>query len=116
MAAFEFEKVLPENVIAIARSQTAGKGRGGTKWASNIGCSMFSFKLVLKPETFVSKFSNSLGYLTLLSIIEAINCFDNLVKLTLKIKWPNDILTHKLIKIGGTLHDYINDTLLLVVG
>ena len=77
---------------------------------------MFSFKLVLKPETFVSKFSNSVGYLTLLSIIGAINCFDNLVKLTLKIKWPNDILTHKLIKIGGTLHDYINDTLLLVVG
>ena len=25
MAAFGFEKVLPENVIAIARSQTAGK-------------------------------------------------------------------------------------------
>ena len=54
----EFEKILPENVIAIARSQTAGRGHVGTKWTSNIGYSMFSFKLELKPETLISKISN----------------------------------------------------------
>ena len=54
----EFEKILPENVIVIARSQTAGRGRGGTKWTSNIGYSMFSFILELKPVTLIFKFLN----------------------------------------------------------
>ena len=112
----EFEKILPGNVIAIARSQTAGRGRGGTKWTSNIGCSMFSFKLELKPESLISKFTAFLGYITTLSIIEAINSFDNFEKLNTKIKWPNDILTDKLIKIGGTLHDFINDTVIIGCG
>ena len=112
----EFEKILPGNIVAIARSQTAGRGRGGTKWTSNIGCSMFSFKLELKPESLISKFSVFLGYVTALSIIEAINSFDNLEKLNTKIKWPNDILTDKLIKIGGTLHDFINDNVVIGCG
>ena len=112
----ELEKILPGNVIAIARSQTAGRGRGGTKWTSNIGCSMFSFKLELKPESLISKFPSYLGYITALSIIEAINSFDNLEKLNTKIKWPNDILTDKLVKIGGTLHDFINDSVIIGCG
>lgn len=54
--------------------------------------------------------------MTPLSITEAINSFDSLAKLNTKIKWPNDILTDKLIKIGGTLHDSVNDTVIIGCG
>ena len=102
----ELSEFVPSKVIAIASRQTSGRGRGSTTWESPSGCSMFSFNAKFSPESEIGRHPAYLGYITSVSIIQAIISLPGYEHLDLKIKWPNDIYAGELKKIGGTLHDF----------
>lgn len=82
---------LESGTVFVAYSQTGGIGRRTNKWKSHEGCLMFS--LVLKTTL-----SNEAAVCVQHTMAAAIaECFP------VKIKWPNDILSLKHLKIGGIL-------------
>ena len=102
----ELSQFVPSKVIAIASRQTNGRGRGSTKWESPSGCSMFTFNAKFSTESEIGRHPAYLGYITSVSIIQAIISLPGYEHLDLKIKWPNDIYAGESNKIGGTLHDF----------
>ena len=76
-----------ENLLFVADTQSAGKGRGGNSWSSPMGCLMFSFK---------SQFSNGhdlpfVQYLVSLALVRAVKDAAQCDAIEVAIKWPNDI-------------------------
>jgi len=76
----------PEGTVAIAETQTAGRGRLGRKWISPKGGLWFSiiFRPKLKPQETVK-----LVFLACLAVAETIR---DMYGLKTEIKWPNDVL------------------------
>jgi BirA family biotin operon repressor/biotin-[acetyl-CoA-carboxylase] ligase len=101
---------LPNKTVIIAKHQTSGKGRLGRIWEDDSTQALFSILL-----------KNNLDITTLeqYPLLSAVAVHQALVKYipTLKIKWPNDIVTHDL-KICGILTESVfNQTLqALIIG
>ncbi|MEM3579049.1 MAG: biotin--[acetyl-CoA-carboxylase] ligase [Candidatus Bathyarchaeia archaeon] len=76
----------PEGTIAIAETQTAGRGRLGRKWISPKGGLWFS--IILKPELKPQE-TIKLVFLAGLAVAETIR---ELYGLKTETKWPNDVL------------------------
>ncbi len=77
----------PEGTIIIADEQTDGKGRFDRRWYSPKGRGLW-FSLILKPEVDPSK----IAQLTLVAAVAIAEAVYKLCGLSLKIKWPNDLL------------------------
>jgi len=88
----------PEGTVALAETQTAGRGRLGRKWISPKGGLWFSiiFKPKIKPMETVK-----LVFLAGLAVIETIR---ELYGLRAETKWPNDVLVDGL-KVCGILSE-----------
>ncbi len=79
------EKGLPEGLVVIAKQQTAARGRFSRHWWSPTGGLWFSF--LLRPSISLDRISQ----ITMLVSVGIINTLEK-EKISLKIKWPNDIV------------------------
>lgn len=91
---------LKDGTVVISEFQSAGKGRLGKTWQSNIGEGIW-MSLVLKPDIPVYK----APFLTLIAGAAIINAFMNL-NVKAEIKWPNDIVLNGK-KICGILTEMV---------
>ena len=109
----EFLKNQSETIdgwLAVAETQTAGKGRRGRKWIDNPGENLlFSIGYIPKNETNISVIP-LLGSLSVHRILKRVigEC---------SIKWPNDVLAGNK-KISGLLLEskYLGDEIRVVIG
>lgn len=76
----------PEGTVAIAETQTAGRGRLGRKWHSPKGGLWFS--IILKPKLKPTE-TVKLVFLAGLAVAETLR---DLYSLKVETKWPNDVL------------------------
>ena len=100
---------IKEGVAILARQQTAGRGRHGRSWTSNIDDGMY-LSLALRPQRAVKEWP-SLSFVTALSLVDAIKQLTP--HMPIGLKWPNDILVDNR-KISGILLEAKQD--LLVIG
>jgi len=82
------EKGFEEGTVVIAETQTHGKGRLGRRWISPRGGTWFS--VVLRPAI-GSKDAPKIVFMAAVAIAKTIR---NMLRLTAKTKWPNDVLVH----------------------
>ena len=89
-----------EGLCVIAGEQTAGRGRHGRVWASDVDSGLY-FSIVLRPEI-------ENRFLPLLTLMTGVALHDTLEEFGIKpdIKWVNDILVHEK-KISGILAETI---------
>lgn len=91
---------LKDGTLVISEFQSAGKGRLGKIWQSNVGEGIW-MSLVLKPDIPVYK----APFLTLVAGASIINAFRKL-NVKAEIKWPNDIVLNGK-KICGILTEMV---------
>lgn len=87
-----------EGTVAIAASQTAGRGRLGRRWISPSG--NLYFTILLKPKVSLEVLSQ-LSLVAGIALAKAIQTYIT-DKNSVSLKWPNDILVNKQ-KIAGVL-------------
>ncbi len=76
-----------EGTLVTARTQTAGRGRQGRRWASAAG--NLHLSLVLRPQVAAAA-AAQLGFAAALAIADAVAGFAPQARIALK--WPNDVL------------------------
>ncbi|MGL5989896.1 biotin--[acetyl-CoA-carboxylase] ligase [Cetobacterium sp.] len=106
----EKEDILEQD-LAIAKIQTAGRGRRGNKWSSKEGAALFSF--VLKHDDQIEekeymKLPLLVGYSLLYSLKKVEN-------LDYKFKWTNDLFLDEK-KISGILVEKIKNNYIIGIG
>jgi len=77
----------PEGTVVIAESQTEGRGRRGRTWFSPAGEGIY-VSVILRPALS----PNEASRLTLLAAVAAAETLLHLTSLSVRIKWPNDIM------------------------
>jgi len=93
----------PEGTLVIAGKQTKGRGRRGRIWFSPPGGGIY-FSLILRPVISPSETPR----ITLMTAVVAAETLISLLKLRLRIKWPNDILVNGK-KLAGILTEISTD-------
>ena len=88
-------------LAVVVDRQRAGRGRGGNKWISPVGCAMFSLQLEFDLNGKVAKKLPLLQHLFGLAAVHGI-C-STYPGLNLKLKWPNDIYAPNGVKLGGVV-------------
>lgn len=100
-----------EGLCIQAARQTAGRGRHGRKWISELDSGLY-FSIVLRPDI-------EMRFLPLITLMAGVAAFDTLADLGLEpdIKWVNDLLVNEK-KIGGILAEAIETSagLAVIVG
>jgi len=89
-----------EGLVVIAASQTQGRGKPGSRWLSPAGNLYFS--AVVKPY----RDPRALASITLIGALAARRALAGIARLTVVIKWPNDLLVRGK-KIGGVLTERV---------
>ena len=87
----------PEGTVVIAECQTAGRGRLGRRWSSPTGKGLL-FSVVLRPSMSMS----DAHMLTLVAAVAVADAIESHTRISLKIKWPNDLFVDDK-KVGGIL-------------
>jgi BirA family biotin operon repressor/biotin-[acetyl-CoA-carboxylase] ligase len=93
----------PEGTLVIAEKQTKGRGRKGRNWFSPPGGGIY-FSLILRPAMPPGETPR----ITLMTAVVLAETLISLVKLNLRIKWPNDILVNRK-KLAGILTEISAD-------
>lgn len=97
--------------LAIAETQTCGRGRRGSNWISQKGMALFSFLLKVEEDISIEEYSK----LPLVTGIAVLNGLKRIENLDFKFKWTNDIyLDDK--KICGILVEKIQDFFVIGIG
>ena len=98
--------------------QMAGVGRGGNKWLSPLGCSMFSVQISLDLESFLGRRPSLIQHLVALAHVDAVRSKSGYEDVDIRIKWPNDIYYGSKIKIGGVLlkSSVFKDKIIVTIG
>lgn len=124
MRIFRFEEIDSTNLflknmkdkkdydVVISKKQTAGVGRRGNKWHSDIGGGYFSFALKEEPNIAQEEY----GKLSLVVGYSLLKTLENLEKkLNFMFKWTNDIyLENK--KLSGILIEKVGDFFIIGIG
>jgi len=79
----------PEGTLIIAEKQTKGRGRRGRNWFSPSGGGIY-FSLILRPAISPGETPR----ITLMTAVVLAETLISMMKLKLRIKWPNDILVN----------------------
>jgi biotin--protein ligase len=101
-------------LVAIARQQVSGQGRGGNAWLSPDGCAMFSVHVRVPLGSNLGEHVTYLQHLMALAVVLAIRHKPGCESVNMRIKWPNDIYFGHDIKLGGVIvkssvmHDVIH--------
>ena len=88
-ARIESENGAPDGSLFIAEEQTAGRGRLGKSWNSAPGTGIW-MSLLLRPDVRPEEITQ----ITLLAGLSVCHAINDITGLTVKIKWPNDIVIH----------------------
>ena len=109
---------LMEGLTVVPGRQMAGVGRGGNKWLSPPGCSMFSSQLSLGANTWIGRRASLIQHLVALAHVEAVRSEPGYEEVDLRIKWPNDIYYGSKNKIGGVIlkSSVFRDKIIVTVG
>ncbi len=75
----------PDGTLVVADRQTAGRGRGGRRWASQPGAGIW-LTLVERPSD-----ADALGVLSLRLGLAAAPVLDRFADEPVRLKWPNDL-------------------------
>ena len=107
-----------DGFTVLAGRQTAGVGRGGHKWLSPLGCSMFSVQISLDLESFLGRRPSLIQHLVALAHVDAVRSKSGYEDVDIRIKWPNDIYYGSKSKIGGVLRksSVIKDKIIVTIG
>jgi BirA family biotin operon repressor/biotin-[acetyl-CoA-carboxylase] ligase len=87
----------PEGTVVVAERQSAGRGRLGRRWTSPAGKGLL-FSVVLRPPVDMA----DVHLLTIAAATAACDAIESLADVSLRIKWPNDLLIDDR-KVGGIL-------------
>lgn len=87
----------PEGTVVVAERQSAGRGRLGRRWTSPAGKGLL-FSVVLRPPVDMA----DVHLLTIAAATAACDAIEALARVSLRIKWPNDLLIDDR-KVGGIL-------------
>ena len=85
-------------LMILANAQTSGKGQRGKQWMSAAGESLL-MSLILRPNRTLQQQTQ---FMAAVAVSVAKICEQNLSKISVKIKWPNDIIIADK-KAGGIL-------------
>ena len=96
------EKPVKSYTVVMAEHQILGRGQVGTTWVSEKGKNL-TFSLLIKFLKFKIQDQFYLSMAVSLGVLKTLN---ELVKIPLKVKWPNDILAGK-DKVAGILIENI---------
>lgn len=92
-----------EGTLLVAETQTGGKGRLGRKWFSPPGVNLY-LSLILRPRIDCAQAT----ILTLLAGIAVAHAIRERSQLTVRLKWPNDVLISEK-KVAGILAELAAD-------
>ena len=95
----------------IAKSQTAGVGRRGNVWVSNLGMGIFSFALQIEKGRDVEEYLR----LPLIAGISVLSGLKKIENLDYKFKWTNDIYIRDR-KLCGILVEKIGEFFIIGIG
>ena len=111
-------KTLGHGFTFVPLRQSAGVGRGGNKWLSPEGCSMFTMQIFLKLDSFLGRRPSLMQHLVALAHVEAVRSMSEFEDIDIRIKWPNDIYYGSSVKLGGVIakSSITRDDLTVVVG
>jgi BirA family biotin operon repressor/biotin-[acetyl-CoA-carboxylase] ligase len=93
-----------EGTVALADSQSGGKGRRGRVWSSPAGVNLYC-SVVLRPDIM----PHEAPQLTFLSAVAVAVAIEQTTKLIPEIKWPNDLLVSGK-KVAGLLNEMSAET------
>jgi BirA family transcriptional regulator, biotin operon repressor / biotin---[acetyl-CoA-carboxylase] ligase len=86
-AAQQAARGAPEGLCVVAREQTAGRGRRARTWASPKDAGLY-FSLLLRPKFGTDRWP----LLTLMAALAVADALRRACRLSIDIKWPNDLL------------------------
>ncbi len=87
----------PGGLLVVAENQSAGRGRGGKTWVSPPGVGIWT-SLLLRPRLPLDR----LGLIPLAAAVAAAEAIEALHELSVRLKWPNDLVCGGR-KLGGVL-------------
>jgi BirA family biotin operon repressor/biotin-[acetyl-CoA-carboxylase] ligase len=101
-----------EGTVAIAATQTSGRGRRGRKWVSPRGGLWFS--IILRPEMRPAEVFK----LTFMAGLSTAETLQKLYHLEVETKWPNDVLVNrrKICGILGQANSFLEKVNFAIVG
>ncbi len=107
---------VPEGLVVVAGTQTAGRGRRGRCWSSPPGCGLY-LSFVLRPPV---QMMPGLSLLTLAAATGVRHAIERVSGLTPELKWPNDVIVSRR-KLAGILAEGLGigtstQTIILGVG
>ena len=102
----------------VPQRQASGHGRGGNKWLSPPGCSMFSIQIFLNTTSFLGTRPSLIQHLVALAQVHAIRSRAEYKDIDIRLKWPNDIYFGKSVKLGGVIAkgSIIRDDFIVTIG
>ncbi|XP_045504178.1 biotin--protein ligase isoform X1 [Colias croceus] len=93
------EGQLSHGAGAVARAQTAGRGRAANQWISPVGQAVMSLQVWQKMSPTIPLIQHA----TALAVVRAIRSDPAYEHFDIRIKWPNDIYYGRDMKIGGII-------------
>lgn len=98
------ESGAPNGLLVVADKQSQGRGRRGRSWESPAGMNIF-MTIMLRPSFAPSKAS----MITLVMAVSVAQAIADVTRLSVGIKWPNDIVVNKK-KVVGILTELTTET------
>lgn len=96
LAQFTDETEPPPDFVVLARTQTAGRGRGTRRWASDVGLGVYASRVFALTDL------ERLQTLPLLVAVALAGVLNRWLEGRCRLKWPNDLVVEGR-KIGGVL-------------
>jgi len=102
----------------VPQRQLSGQGRGGNKWLSPPGCSMFSIQIFLKTTSFLGTRPSLIQHLVALAQVHAVRSRVEYRDIDIRLKWPNDVYFGSLVKLGGVIAKgtIVRDDFIVTIG
>ncbi|XP_072155418.1 biotin--protein ligase isoform X4 [Bemisia tabaci] len=92
---------MANGLAVIPRLQTRGSGRAGNEWLSPEGSASYSIQLHISLDSELGQHLSLLQHIVSLASVHAIVSKPGYERLSLGLKWPNDIYAGDNVKIGG---------------
>lgn len=92
-----------DGLAVIPRQQTKGVGRNRNSWLSPIGTAAFSLQLQIPRNSILGERIPLIQHVISCCIVTAVKSIPGLSELEIYLKWPNDIYSFDLKKLGGNI-------------